>query len=72
MWAFIYQYALAYFDLLDEKRFRMSCAKAIKFGDLLICTVDGLEKSKNPKNLFSKCVLDFNFAPIQWSVFFIF
>ncbi len=28
--------------------------------------------SKNQKNLFSKCVLDFNFAPIKGSVFFIF
>ena len=28
--------------------------------------------SKNQKNVFSKCVLDFNFAPIKGSVFFIF
>ncbi len=27
--------------------------------------------SKNKKNVFSKCVLDFNFAPIKGSVFFI-
>jgi hypothetical protein len=28
--------------------------------------------SKNKKNLFSKCVLDFHFAPIKGSMFFIF
>jgi hypothetical protein len=30
------------------------------------------KRLKKPKNLFSKCVLDFNFAPITGSVFFIF
>ena len=28
--------------------------------------------SKKSKNVFSKCVLDFNFAPIKGSIFFIF
>ncbi len=40
MWAFIYQYALAYFDLLDETaKCRVQTAKAIKIGDLFNCTM---------------------------------
>jgi hypothetical protein len=30
------------------------------------------KRLKKSKNIFSKCVLDFNFAPIKGSVFFIF
>ncbi len=59
----------------DNLRFLISYLKKKNWGHIItfckLWSQMGKNSSKNQKNVFCKCILDFNFAPIKGSVFFI-
>ncbi len=57
-----------FFDFCQKTFFRSYCISPF----LKLWSQTRKKRLKKSKNVFSKCVLDFNFAPIKGSVFFIF
>ncbi len=70
------KYCLMSFNPCINCYFSLSCFRIIKQYKkktfFKLCSQTRKKRLKKSKKVFSKCVLDFNFAPITGSVFFIF